>query len=325
MISGIAIVSTVRAVGRPLRSFLRYHQAIGVSGFYLFFDDPRDRDLGWASRWPGVRAIACDAALRRAQARRCRTYRKMKPHFRREVMARQIVNAEDGVLRARADGFAWIVHIDADELVYIDGNDTLPEHLRRLERCGADTVIFVNFEAVPERMEVGDPFREVTLFKRNLAHLSGRARKKLPVLWDGREYFMAYKNGKAAARLAALPIPRGVHRFRGRRAPLREIVSEDAFVLHYPSCGFRRYRQKYELLGRFPDVWFGWAPIRNTFHLRSRDMQSDGERTAARRFYRTHVVLDDPSVVRRLSRAGYLRRLTRPARLIAKAEARRLC
>jgi len=39
----------------------------------------------------------------------------------------------------------------------------IPEHV--------DTVVFPNYEAVPEVDTVRDPFREVTLFKRNFDHV----------------------------------------------------------------------------------------------------------------------------------------------------------
>jgi hypothetical protein len=34
-----------------------------------------------------------------------------------------------------------------------------------------DTLVFPNYESLPERDDVGDPFLEVTLFKKNYAHV----------------------------------------------------------------------------------------------------------------------------------------------------------
>lgn len=40
-----------------------------------------------------------------------------------------------------------------------------------------DTLIFPNYESLPEREDVTDPFTEVTLFKRNYAHVVSGGQK----------------------------------------------------------------------------------------------------------------------------------------------------
>lgn len=40
-----------------------------------------------------------------------------------------------------------------------------------------DTLIFPNYESLPEREDVADPFTEVTLFKRNYAHVVSGGQK----------------------------------------------------------------------------------------------------------------------------------------------------
>ena len=65
-----------------------------------------------------------------------------------------------------------------------------------------DLLVFPNYEACPETDDVSDPFREVTLFKRNsprgAEHVHGE-------LQGGDEenpnYFLTYGNGKSAARV----------------------------------------------------------------------------------------------------------------------------
>jgi hypothetical protein len=58
----------------------------------------------------------------------------------------------------------WILHIDTDELVYPGG---APEYSiqRVLAAVPAevDTVVFPNYESLPERDDVQDPFTEVRL------------------------------------------------------------------------------------------------------------------------------------------------------------------
>ncbi len=56
----------------------------------------------------------------------------------------------------------WILHIDTDELVYPGGG---PEYSiqRVLANVPADvdTIVFPNYESLPERDDVQDPFTEV--------------------------------------------------------------------------------------------------------------------------------------------------------------------
>lgn len=44
-----------------------------------------------------------------------------------------------------------------------------------------DTLVFPNYESLPEREDVADPFLEVSLFKKNYAHVvSGEAGPRVP-------------------------------------------------------------------------------------------------------------------------------------------------
>ena len=56
----------------------------------------------------------------------------------------------------------WILHIDTDELVYPGGG---PEYsIQRVLAsvpADVDTIVFPNYESLPERDDVQDPFTEV--------------------------------------------------------------------------------------------------------------------------------------------------------------------
>ena len=62
---------------------------------------------------------------------------------------------------------AWLLHIDGDELFYCKDCNAAA-HFGKLSEIGAHAFNYVNWEAVPEAAEVACPFRELTLFKRNL-------------------------------------------------------------------------------------------------------------------------------------------------------------
>merc|ERR1711879_718890 len=67
-------------------------------------------------------------------------------------------------------------------------------------------------------------------------------------------YFIAYGNGKAACRLNASPLAVGVHRFASdsntKLKTLRCSSPGSPVVLHYVSCGFTAWAQKYDLLSK---------------------------------------------------------------------------
>jgi hypothetical protein len=58
----------------------------------------------------------------------------------------------------------WILHIDTDELVYPSGS---PEYSIQRVLAGVpadvDTLVFPNYESLPERDDVQDPFTEARL------------------------------------------------------------------------------------------------------------------------------------------------------------------
>jgi len=47
-----------------------------------------------------------------------------------------------------------------------------PEHFQSLSDRGIGNVVYANYEAIPEAIDVEDYFRVVTLFKRNFRHVS---------------------------------------------------------------------------------------------------------------------------------------------------------
>src|SRR5205807_846691 len=154
-----AICTTLRNAGPVLESFIAYHLAIGFERLYLFFDDPTDPDLARVSAHPTVTAIPHDTRLRE-HWRRLPQYPEQSAFTDSEVMARQVLNVEMAMQLARAAGFTWLLHIDADELFY-SPLQSAAEHFEQVERQQLETVVYLNYEAIPERDEIGDFFREI--------------------------------------------------------------------------------------------------------------------------------------------------------------------
>ena len=324
MASRAAIVTTLRDAAVTLGSFVAYHRAIGFAHFFLLFDDPADAMLDWARAQPDVTAIAHDGDLQRAW-RGLALWNEAAAHVDREVMARQILNAEHAMNLARAMGFDWLLHIDSDELFYVPGGDAAA-HFAVLTTTPADVAAYANFEAVPEAEDTGDFFRNVTLFKMPLSNAPSPEVQALITRAGQRvdTFFHFYGNGKSAVRLAAPGmLPVNVHSF-ARRGTFTGVGYRGPFILHYACCGFAAFWRKYVTLGRFADKWWGQIDIAQAvgpFHLEARDVVMDaiasGDAEPAHRFYRDRLMIGDPVLIAEMTRHNLLQRIDAPRKILA--------
>lgn len=183
-----------------------------------------------------------------------------------------------------------------------------------------DTAVYDNLEAVVEREDIVDPFRQVTLFKTNPSTLGAAAEAALRriqvVPGFRRQFFRFYPNGKSAARIAPGLRAEGVHYFNYGQRPFRRVILECPAILHYAICGFSAFWQKYRTLGDFDDKWFGQSEIREQigpFHLDARDVVAKNDESLARHFYRERVLFQDPALGEERIGAGLLQRITAPS------------
>jgi hypothetical protein len=308
-----AIVTTLRDASATIDSFIAYHRAVGFERLFLVFDDPADLDLEREVKLPGVTAIPHDAALRDGW-RTLSSYAEQAAFVDREVMSRQILNAELAIGLARDAGMDWLLHIDADELFHAPAGQPLGEHLDDLARRGFEMVCYPNHEAIPEPGAGADFFRDVTLFRRSARRVAA-GRDPLP--------FHFYTNGKSAVRLAIPGIrARGVHGFTADDGLAVTTAFEHA-ILHYACCGFDAFWQKYARLGAFGDAWWGTTDIAaaiGTFHLECRDACGRG-RAAARAFYAERIELADRARADQLVTDGVAERIEEPRDLIRRTGA----
>jgi Glycosyl transferase family 2 len=313
------IVTTVREPGPALDSFIRYHLAVGAEHIFVFFDDPDDRARSGAQSSTAVTAVRCTATLRQEQERRFpQLFADMAPFFQSEVMARQIVNAQSALQMAWERGAHWLLHIDVDELFYSDG--PIARHFANLPPA-VGRVTYLNYEAVPERADIDDYFREVTLFKRNRVLCAPAAIAQWQRLRRGESYFSAYDNGKAAVRVSPGASVLGVHSFKAGPEYPESRASSNPAILHFPNCGFENFWRKYQQRGRFSDNYFERTP-RIAFHLRARDVVMAGDREAARAFYLNRCCAT-PEECQRLIESGLAVRITHPREILMRQTSER--
>ena len=374
--ASVAIVTTVAGMSAPmLRRWIRHHRKMGFSRVYLFFDDVdgdfTERDhavMRAAAAYTGfVVTVHCTRGwyqeLQHGVAT-ATTWARYCEFISSDLIARQVLAVEQAVQMACDDGLDWILHIDIDELLHWPTLDTtaagiaadiaprwfarIPEHV--------DAVRFLNLEAAPESVELGDGddggigddldcdvlleagprrpgtgdcFREISLFKVNPSSLGSRFHSLMRRNWPkGRAYFTAYKNGKTAVRCQRDVIPKGSHGFE-RTDPKRLLVAVDASqlvagqqdlppqVLHFPHASFTLWQRKYKILGQFPDLWCGAQKIpRESFHIQSRDAVIAGG--GARAFFVSTMVFQDEELKAQLIASGLLVRYKDVAECISR-------
>ena len=324
-----AIVSTMRSPGRDLEAWVRWHAAIGIERFYLFFDaDPSESDGERVARLPGVRVIVVDRRMR-ARMERDAYCAELLPlagppelpvASPEELTARQLCNVKMALGMARRDGVAWLLHIDVDELfVPRRGRSREParDHFAAMHELGIGYAIYDNHEALCEEPQYERPFRDITLFRKNPRAIDpGAFALAEPYFAERGGFFLAYANGKAAVRTVPGAEPAGVHGFH---VPLDRELGRvrllSPAILHYPYTSFDAYLRKFRRIADRPDdVLLGrkWSPP--LFELASRDVVRGGDERAIRAFYERAVVMRDREKIEAWTRAGVLARIPGPSR-----------
>lgn len=224
-----------------------------------------------------------------------------------------------GIELASVDGVEWLLHIDTDELMYPGGTRSfsLQELLSSVPQS-VDLLIFPNYESLPERTDVSEPFEEVTLFKRNYAHTESSAYFAAynTVARGNPNYFITYGNGKSAARLVPGLRPNGAHRWHNYDREPKEWSSEQGAVLHYTYNRFSDIKSRRDRCDCQPTEEDSQRcfilPFDRIAFLEA-SLKTDRELMA---FFKQRLVWEDPSVVVDLLKKGVFTRLYEPQLLI---------
>ena len=261
MRNSAATATTVKAPIDQTLSFVSYHLRSGVDHMFLYFDDPQDPSISRLQSEGRVTCIPCDSA-----------------HWEREgvapdatVQTRQMSNASGAFQRAQAAGFEWLVHVDADELLYAE--NSLAE-LFAESPAGADVLVFPTKEAVPQDFHYVHPFQEISLFKYDpsshliqgsifKSNIQRRVRRLSSVTWQYRRrllrkmgfdhptllqsFLLGHTNGKAATRTSVPASNIGNHRPQvDMERPLRVYMLTQGAVLHFDCMGYDHWREKWK-------------------------------------------------------------------------------
>ena len=240
--SHVAIVTTVKKP-HQFHDWIKYHLNIGFAKLFIILDDENE-DIEYPDN--RVVFIKNDNNWRNKLSKL--NMKMFFDQYDKEVMSRQILNVAyiTNLLKNNPNNnIKWLLHIDADELFYPDMND-----LDSIFDNDYDSIHFENLEMMPMKDNYENCFREGTHFKMN------------------KMLYVAYTNGKSALNINSNAIISGVHGFVGGSTYNSQIGK----ILHYPSCNFEEYVNKYKILGKFSDKWWDQIDIPIVFHTESRDI-----------------------------------------------------
>ena len=258
----VGVTTTVKNPHK-LNDWIKYHLKINFVKVYIVFDDENEN---FYNNDPRVSIFKNNNEWKQELAQ----LTHMQNYFedKKEVMSRQIINFANVRKYAKEDQIDWLLHIDGDELFYPENTP-----LDNIFISSVDTINFQNLEMLPKRDNYENCFIDGIDFKINPG------------------IFNAYSNGKSAVRVNSKAEIAGVHDFIGGN----KIRSNVGKILHYPSCNFNEYINKYKILGKFGDKWWNAVQIPFKFHTESRDIITEcserelqGEKNACERSVRSY-------------------------------------
>lgn len=225
-----SIVTTVRTPREVLDRFLQYHLALGADRIFLYFDDPA---MAWLYDDPRIEVTVCDDVYWSTRKRGAR------------VVGRQVTNGSEAKARTRSE---WLLHIDADELLWCAGNvSDAPAAVP----ADMDSVHVHNVEAVYTSEPTGSTAFGTTLFKTQVKPGPGGMPTRLVERVYGdlarltRKGLFGHVHGKSFVRVAGraevsihAPSTTGAGRRLGYRT--RRLL-----LLHFDSLAYNDFRTKH--------------------------------------------------------------------------------
>jgi hypothetical protein len=236
----VAICSMVR---KPFNfdTWIKYHLSIGFDYIFLKVEDTPEL-VEIIQKYPNVVS----------------EFSNLQDNFNNywTLIDRQIIFIEslrDKLISLNVD---WIFHIDTDELICCNDVKSVLDNVSNEYQ----TVIIKNYEAVYSDDSLSNPFYQTNLFK-NTGYVS-------------------YCNGKSASRVNQSMIPKGSHRFGGKKC---ELSTKEVVVLHFESATFDIWYEKFSNESNGDEKKLSEIPF--DFYKESINLIKIGSKEEAREFY----------------------------------------
>ena len=237
----------VRDEATLLEANLRYHHARGVDRVYLYLDRCADGSAEIGRRLPFVEPIVRD---RRADQTHMSAY--------------QCHVLNDALPRAAANGFGWLLHLDADEFARgdpdaEDGGRDLTRLLRQVDD-DVEQIRLPPWDALPLRRDAGRPLHAVDHWhrrgplRRRLLDPTTNRRRRL----SGR---LGHDKGKVIARTDRGLLAGSAHTFvrPGGGAPPTRTAGR---LYHHVVTDADAWWRKHRKFAEYPATWARGTPVR---------------------------------------------------------------
>jgi hypothetical protein len=331
-----AIAYTVKNEAGLLPDAIAYHLALGCARIYVFFDGTTDnsRELIEDSK----RVLCAPSVDPASLADTPLWVDEILPRWQESMDVRKRINTYIAARQARDEGIEWLINIDPDELLLLNGqSDGGPGEAGGFfssvsERI--DQILLPNLEAIPVGEGSGRPFLDCTLFLRRfpltewLWKSSSALLRRLapfPKLQAWYDYwFYRYRFGGALPRLMRHPvsgerIPAGYFLgYSNHKSFIRTRVSGEfsfnihrwqklrrrprsikkGYLLHYDLCSAEYFCDKFRQ--RQPAMLVKAFYCRYMFARIARDLPFE----TVREFFLKYICISSAAVLRRLRERG---------------------
>ncbi len=218
--NSVAIILITRDQTGNIQYFLDWHRKKGVSRFYIRVED-KPQLVEYLNTQPDVTTEA--GSVNDFQTQGELMWESLNVRY--DTWARKAISF------AHQEGIEWIVTIDDDELLDCEG--LLQDHIQTKLKPEIQTVILNNKEA---------KYAQIPLEWQGCFHYAA-----LEDCAPSDNKCAAYGNGKGMGRVSPDLEPFGMHRFVNHANDVEETL-EGVHVLHFESCDFEKYKDKYKQL-----------------------------------------------------------------------------
>ncbi|MCF7800313.1 glycosyltransferase family 2 protein [Candidatus Babeliales bacterium] len=291
MVNRICTVTTLKAPLEQTLDFVNYHLNIGVDHMFLFFDDPQDPVIKKLREYKKVTCFKCDEEhwKKRISKKDIKNIqkRKMISSYNSKYLGqkqsdsdlsldeKQQLNSNFALKLTKKNNFRFIIHLDSDELIYLQ-KKSLKKSLKKIPK-NIDFIRLLPLEAVPEKHNHKNPFREITLFKnfgiiarfyypykKNLLKTFSFLRKREGTLRN--IYFKGHAAGKSIVRINNKISELGMHEpIPKKNSELKEISYKNIKLLHFDCKNFENWKQKWIKIHTGETIAIGYNEKNMTF------------------------------------------------------------
>jgi hypothetical protein len=295
----IGCIFTLKNEAELIAYNMCYHRHIGVTDFFVFLDNSTDDTKNILSSMSDTKVfenLNYDELLPYSLGKQELKHDLIKEKFSAHNGVRQILHANMALEICRKEGIDFLIHIDPDELIYLNSSmvkeGSLKSYLGNLpDSVGA--VIFENIESVPMEIASAFPFGAI-LFKNTLPvdeSFNNLPKATVPDPYTGKMvqtgWFWGHTSGKLVVRVTPdAYFSHFVHSFHSDGKIIKE-----KYLLHYNILNFHHYLVKYRNFKDFPQFTsFGHKvrPLRALFVKLANDSQKTEEELIE--YYKNHIM-----------------------------------